>query len=100
MRETFGALLASVQAERAGDRDVRETMRVIARDEARHALLSDAIDRWAGAHVDREELARARRGAAAALRSGIDREDLAEDAARALGIPDAVTQRALIDALA
>lgn len=99
VRETFGALLASVQAERAGDRDVRDTMRVIARDEARHALLSDAIDRWAGARVDRAELARARLDAVAALRGGIDHEDLAADAAHALGIPDAATQEALLDAL-
>lgn len=100
VRETFGALLAAVQAERAGDRDVREAMRAIARDEARHAILSDAIDRWAGSAVDRAEIERARGAAVAELRAAIDVDALPEEASAALGLPDAATQRVLLDALA
>jgi hypothetical protein len=46
VRETFGAVVAMIQAERAGDARVRRAMRRIARDETRHAELS-----WADSHV-------------------------------------------------
>jgi len=46
VKETFGALLATWQAERAGDARVRRTLRRIAEDETRHAALAWEILRW------------------------------------------------------
>jgi hypothetical protein len=45
--ETFGAAVATHQAETAQDPFVRSTMETIARDERRHAALADVVDRWA-----------------------------------------------------
>ncbi len=44
--ETFGAALAAFQAQRATDARDRKTMRDIARDEMRHAVLAARVDRW------------------------------------------------------
>lgn len=46
VRETFGALVASLQAGRAGNAAVREALSVIAEDETRHAALSWDIAAW------------------------------------------------------
>ena len=46
MNETFGALLATWQAERATDARVRGTMQRIAADETRHAALAWEILGW------------------------------------------------------
>ena len=51
VRETYGALLATWQADAAGDRDVARAMRPIAEDETRHAALAWAVGRWAGARL-------------------------------------------------
>jgi rubrerythrin len=72
VRETFGALVALWQAERAGDPRVRAAMRSVARDELRHAALGWRIDAWAEALLDppqREEVARAKRAAVAEVRA-------------------------------
>ena len=47
VRETFGALLATYQANQATDPQVRQVMQVIARDETRHAALAWRIAKWA-----------------------------------------------------
>ena len=47
VRETFGALVATWQAEHDPDPRVRRAMRTIARDETRHAALSWRIAAWA-----------------------------------------------------
>jgi hypothetical protein len=44
--ETWGALVATFQAERAGDVEVRKAMRVIAREELAHAALSLRVASW------------------------------------------------------
>jgi rubrerythrin len=46
VKETFGALLATWQAERAGDARVRRTLCRIAEDETRHAVFAWEILRW------------------------------------------------------
>jgi hypothetical protein len=51
VRETYGALLAMHQRERAADPAVRRAMRRIAVDETHHAELAWAIDRWACARL-------------------------------------------------
>ena len=80
VRETFGALVALWQAERAADPTVRATMRDIARDELRHAALGWQIDAWADAGLtpdDRAEVARAKRAAVAELRAALGPADAA-----------------------
>jgi hypothetical protein len=47
VRERWGAAVATWQAAAAGDPAVRAAMRVIARDETRHAALAHAIHAWA-----------------------------------------------------
>lgn len=83
-REVYGALEAYVQGQRATSPAARATFAALARDEARHALLSFAIDDWA----------RARLGA----RSGHHLDDARAEAlatlapaheSAALGLPDA-----------
>jgi hypothetical protein len=46
VRETFGAVMAHVQALRATDPVVRSTMARIAVDESRHAALAWAVHAW------------------------------------------------------
>ena len=80
VRETFGALVALWQAERAADPTVRATMRDIARDELRHAALGWQIDAWAHAGLTpdgRAEVARAKRVAVAELRAALGPADAA-----------------------
>lgn len=60
VRETFGALVALAQSERASDPLVRKAMRRIAEDETRHAELSWAISEWATGALDAEQRARLR----------------------------------------
>jgi hypothetical protein len=47
VRETYGAAVAALQGECAGNLSLRRAMRSIAVDEAEHALLAWAIDAWA-----------------------------------------------------
>jgi hypothetical protein len=51
VRETWGALLATWQAEAAEDPGVRATMAAIAPDETRHAELAWEIDAWAASQL-------------------------------------------------
>jgi len=99
VRETFGALLASHQASFARDVDVRMTMAAIARDEARHALLSDRIDAWVRPRVGSVALDQERSDAARALEATIATE-CDDESAAALGLPSLELQRNIIRALA
>jgi hypothetical protein len=95
VRETFGALLASWQAQRAGDPGVREMMIAIAADETRHAQLAWDLDAWAKAKLDRA----ARRRVTDARRAAVDQlaAELAEPPPAELvdrvGLPDAERAR-------
>jgi hypothetical protein len=76
VRETFGAALAGVAAERAADARVRVTMRRIARDETRHAELAWDVARWAEKKLDpaaRRRVERARARAVQRLGREVDR---------------------------
>jgi len=100
VRETFGAALAAWQAARATDDAVRDTMRGIARDEARHADLGWRIDAWldGAAPPDvRRAMRRARRASLRALSASIDATYGAGDAP--LGLPSRAEARALFRAL-
>jgi len=99
VRETFGAALVSVQAERATDPRVRALMRGIAADELRHAALSWRIARWLEMRLDaagRARVALARLTALVALDDELTRAPPGDDA---LGLPDRDRQRRLLAAL-
>ncbi len=101
VRETFGAAVALIQAERAGDARVRRAMRRIARDETRHAELSWAVARWIDARLDaaaRLRVREARAGAVEALAHEVAREPDAS-LTGPLGVPSASQARALLDGL-
>jgi len=100
VRETYGALLAHVQARRALDPTIRSRLSGIAEDETRHANLSWAVDGWSRERLSlaaRAELGRAVREAI----DGLTRE-IAEptaDLARVAGLPSAHEQARLLDEL-
>jgi hypothetical protein len=60
VRETFGALTATLQAERAGDARVKAAMRRIAVDETAHAGLAWAVAEWLETKLDAGTSARVR----------------------------------------
>lgn len=102
VRETFGALMAHVQALRATDPVVRRTMTEIAEDESRHAALAWAIDAWGRDRVSASEARRidgAREDAVAKLAAEIASGEGATPDAR-LGLPSASETRSLAAALA
>ncbi len=79
VRETYGALLATRQAEQARHPGVRAAMQRIARDETRHAALSWSVGRWLETRLDpgaRENVARAKRGAARELCAALAAESV------------------------
>jgi hypothetical protein len=55
IRETYGALIAHLQARRARDPQVRRALARIARDETRHAALSWEFAAWANARMSPTE---------------------------------------------
>ena len=67
IRETYGALVATVQARRAADPVVRSALATIARDETRHAALSWDLHEWAHARMKPAERRRLRRSQHEAL---------------------------------
>ncbi len=99
VKETWAALLAAHQAERAEDPEVRAMMAEIAADETRHAELAWAIDAWVRTRLDAAELAAiadARRAAAAGLRPC---DEAPEGWIRALGLPSRAREEAMWRAL-
>ncbi len=100
--ETFGALLATWQAERAGDARVRRTMRAFARDETRHAALAWEILIWGAERLDageRDRLARTLTRALGALERQV-RIAVPEAVQRVAGHPSPDAARRLVRALA
>lgn len=100
--ETFGALVATFQAQHAADADIRRAMAVIADDETRHADLAREIAAWADGLLDaaaRERIALARRRALAALRDEIA-IGVHDDLVAVAGMPNARQARMLFDGLA
>ncbi|HEY1954536.1 MAG TPA: hypothetical protein VGH28_02975 [Polyangiaceae bacterium] len=89
VRETFGAALAAWQAARAKDAVVRDAMREIARDEARHAELGWRIDAWlasVSSEDDRRAIEHAKKDAVRALRESAS---VWGEGDEALGLPSA-----------
>ncbi|MBK7399033.1 MAG: hypothetical protein IPJ34_22785 [Myxococcales bacterium] len=98
VREAYGALVATHQAETAEDRSVRGFARAIARDERRHAALAFDVARWLDERLDGD----ARRRVSSARSRAFD-ELLAEIVAsapdRRLGLPAPLAARALVEGL-
>jgi hypothetical protein len=91
VRETFGALLATRQAERASDPTIRASMRRIARDETQHAALSWQVARFLDTKLSaqaRRNVVEARRDAARELLRSLATEPELAFAERA-GLPSA-----------
>ncbi len=101
VRETYGALEASFQAEHAIDPEVRAVMSGIARDETAHAALSWRIHAWLEDQLPVEDW----RKVEGAMREAIGhlREELGAPRGGALcavaGLPDGETAVALLDGL-
>ena len=101
VRETFGACVAAFQASMAQDARVREAMRNIATDEAKHAMLARRIARWANAQLtarERARVARARDAAVVELVKSLGAEPPA-DLAATLGVPTSTQALAMAHAL-
>lgn len=99
VRETWGALVAEYQSVQARDGDVREAMRAIARDEARHAALAWRVHAWALSKMDetaRTDCERAMRDAVRSLRAELTAVDAAS---RELGWPAGAVAAVMLDAL-
>jgi hypothetical protein len=101
IRETYGALVAHVQATEARTPALRRAMRAIARDETRHAALSWELSRWAEARMSARDRARVR----AATRDALDRLEveltrpMADEVHTIAGMPRADRARALFGGL-
>ena len=102
VRETWGALIALRQAERATEPSVRATMSRIAPDEVRHAELAWAVDRWLTPRLtpaEREQVRAARATALSALQRDVQVVPDSDVCLR-LGLPGAEESRALLEAFA
>ena len=101
VRETYGALVATHQAQRATDTRVAETLKHIARDETHHAAFSWDLAAWLTTQLSAEDRALvALERALAVARFGVAHDSgLDPDAKVAAGLPDAETARALYTGL-
>jgi len=91
VRETYGALLATLQARVARDPIVRAAMMRIARDETKHAALSWSVGRWLETRLDRHarcQVEAAKRAAARELVS-LAAHDVPPSLADVAGLPRA-----------
>ena len=102
VRETFAALVATAQAERAQDPELRRAFRAIARDETRHAALAHAVDRHLQERLSPEDRALVERARHEALARLVDEAPihLGDGARREAGIPEAGELRAMARVLA
>jgi tRNA isopentenyl-2-thiomethyl-A-37 hydroxylase MiaE len=98
VRETWGAACAIVQSQRASDPELREAMRLIARDELRHAVLSWDVAEWIAARLTNEErdCVDAERSSAIVQLQGELEHTLPKDLARVLGFPTRDEARAIV----
>ena len=92
VRETWGAVVALWQSQRAPDPEMRAAFALIARDEVRHAALGWAIDRWAMGRLDHGAQVRVALAREAAVKELADErpEDLP-----AIGLPGLADARRL-----
>jgi len=97
VREAYGALVALHQAHNASSPEVREGFLRIARDEARHALLSLELDDWMRTRVSANQVRQRDETRALAMlevAENVGREDVATRTV--LGLPDEERGRDLV----
>lgn len=101
VRETFGALQATLQGQRARDAEVRAAMRTIARDETRHAALAWSVARWIHPKLTDDERAAVARAQTTAIETlGRDLRIAPAGAVRAsTGAPGAREAKAMLRAM-
>jgi hypothetical protein len=102
VRETYGALVASWQAQHAGRADIRRAMAVIAVDETAHADLAWRVQAWSMerlAPAERARVADAMREAVRELAAAASAR-VGADLVAALGLPAAADARRLVEGLA
>ena len=98
--ETFGAVLAAWQSERADDDAIRDAMRAIAPDELRHATLAWSVAAWIELRLSDEARARVDRARERAVKEcvrGVTRWPKAT--LRPLGVPSVDVTRTLARSL-
>jgi hypothetical protein len=101
IRETFGALQATVQAQKASDPAILRAFGGIAEDETHHAALAWAIAEWLEPKLTPEErrrITRARREAVDSLASDLEQQEQAEVSDLA-GAPSRAENRRLLEAV-
>ncbi len=101
VRETYGAAVAALQGESAGNLSVRRAMRAIAVDEAEHASLAWAIDAWARPRLapgERAQVETARQHARAQLIAK-EHESAPRELSTTLGLPTPASAEHLISTL-
>lgn len=99
VRETFGALVATYQAESAADAQVASILRGIARDETRHAALAWDVAAWIEPSLTEAERARVREARRAAV-DELARQlavEPGDEVARTAGAPRARAARAMLE---
>jgi hypothetical protein len=67
VRETYGAVMGLIEAERATDASVRGAFRSVAADECRHAELAWAVHSWATSQLSKAQLEQIQRAMRAAI---------------------------------
>jgi hypothetical protein len=98
VRETYGAAVAGYQARTARDPIVRRAMYRIARDEAKHALLSWQLQRWAAPRLaDRDAVLAAASTARAELSA--EAAIVQPELHGVLGVPAPAAATAMLDEL-
>jgi len=101
VRETYGAAVAALQGESAGNLSIRRAMRAIAVDEAEHASLAWAVDAWARPRLaagERAQVKAAREQARAQLITTA-REPVPPELSTTLGLPTPAAAEHLIGTL-
>jgi len=101
VRETYGAAVAALQGESAGNLSVKRVMRAIAVDEAKHASLAWAIDAWARrrlAFTERARVEAAREQARIELGAKV-REPVPAQLSTTLGLPTPIAAEHLTSTL-
>jgi hypothetical protein len=91
VRETYGAVLGLMSANRAADPEVRTTMHRIAKDECQHADLSWRVASWTATQLDDAGRKAVRRALAQAARDLLSEGD--GEAPAAAGMPTTAERR-------
>ena len=101
VRETYGAAVAALQGESAGNLSLRRAMRAIAVDEAEHASLAWAVDAWARPLLTPGERAQveAEREEARTQLIATAQEPTSPELSRTCGLPTPAAAAHLITAL-